>query len=189
MLAVVEQFRDSDTGYRLKMEQYRIAQEKGYDFLEWTYDPLESRNAHFNVNKLGCTVSEYEINIYGYTSSPLHAGMPTDRFVPHWAIPPLKKQLPDWKTLPDADLQVTSTHTEGAFRIVDSIDLKKEADFLFVEIPVNMQQLKVQLPKEGLEWRLKTRDVFLSYFQRNYIVYSFQHWKQEGRSFYVLKRA
>jgi len=188
MLAVLEKYRDSDTGYRLKMEQYRMAQEKGYDFLEWTYDPLESRNAHFNINKLGCIVKEYEINIYGETSSPLHAGMPTDRFVPHWPIPPLKKELPKWEGVPDTSLQITSSHAEGSFRIVDSVNLNKEADFLFVEIPVNMQQLKVQLPEQGLQWRLKTRDVFVSYFERGYIVYSFQHWKQEGRSFYVLKK-
>ena len=58
----------------------------GLDLIEWTFDPLQALNAHFNFAKLGVVVEEYEENIYGESSSPLHAGAPTDRFVAEWRI-------------------------------------------------------------------------------------------------------
>src|SRR5262245_41068229 len=60
MLAVISSYRNTDIGYRLKLAQYEDAQKKGYDVLEWTYDPLESKNAYFNLSKLGCVAKEYE---------------------------------------------------------------------------------------------------------------------------------
>ena len=58
----------------------------GIDLVEWTYDPLQALNAHLNFTKLGVVVEEYEENIYGVSSSPLHSGSPTDRFVAEWRL-------------------------------------------------------------------------------------------------------
>src|SRR5215204_3417585 len=58
----------------------------GVDLVEWTYDPLQALNAHLNFAKLGVVVEEYEENIYGASSSPLHSGSPTDRFVAEWKL-------------------------------------------------------------------------------------------------------
>ena len=58
----------------------------GIDLIEWTYDPLQALNAHLNFAKLGVVVEEYEENIYGESSSPLHRGTPTDRFVAEWRL-------------------------------------------------------------------------------------------------------
>ncbi len=189
MLAVKPENQNSDIGYQLKMAQYKMSQEKGYEVVEWTYDPLESRNAYLNLRKLGCIAKEYEINIYGETSSHLHRGSPTDRFVAHWPIPPLKK-TEDWNTLPEGPALITHTlHGEDELLRIQDANLDCNEPFLFVEIPDNMQQLKAKLPDEGLRWRLKTREIFTHYFAKGYIAYSFLHWKQSSppSSFYVLK--
>jgi predicted GNAT superfamily acetyltransferase len=190
MLAVKPEKQNSDIGYQLKMAQYKMSQEKGYELIEWTYDPLESRNANFNLRKLGCIAKEYEINIYGETSSHLHRGSPTDRFIAHWRIPPYKK-TEDWTSLPEDAVLVTKTvrSDDGLLRIQE-VDLNRKDSTLFVEIPENMQLLKSKLPDEGLKWRLKTRDIFTHYFDNGYIAYTFLYWKQPTpfRSFYVLKK-
>ncbi len=188
MLAVYPAYQNSDIGYKLKKAQYSMSQEKGYEVIEWTYDPLESRNAHFNLRKLGCIAKEYEINIYGETSSPLHSGSPTDRLIAHWQIPPFNKDE-NWNTLPQQPELVTRVvrGDDGFLRIQD-VDLDCKEPFLFLEIPENMQQLKMKLPDEALRWRFKTRDVFTNYFDKGYVAYSFLHWKQSvpARSFYIL---
>ena len=71
---------------RLKLAQREAAIEMGLDLIEWTFDPLQALNAHLNFAKLGVVVEEYEENIYGESSSPLHRGTPTDRFVAEWRI-------------------------------------------------------------------------------------------------------
>src|SRR4029079_19549863 len=58
----------------------------GLDLVEWTYDPMQALNAHLNFAKLGVVVAEYEVNVYGTSTSPLHGGNPTDRFVAEWKI-------------------------------------------------------------------------------------------------------
>lgn len=186
MLGVLEDYRNSDIGYRLKMAQYEMAQRLGYELVEWTYDPLESRNAYFNLRKLSCIAREYEVNIYGETSSPLHKGMPTDRFVVHWPIPPLIKTLPDWTTVPETPALVTRTRQVGSdLLLIEDVDRIGEDEFLFVEIPENIQAVKAYSSDAALRWRIKTREVFLHYLQSGYVIYSFL--RMSARSFYVLK--
>jgi predicted GNAT superfamily acetyltransferase len=190
MLAVCEEYRNSDIGYRLKMEQYRISQKLNYEMIEWTYDPLESRNSHFNLKKLGCTAHEYEINVYGETSSPLHAGMPTDRLIAHWQIPPLEKSLPEWSQLPQQPDLITITKRVEDQLFIEDVRLDRTSQFLFLEIPEHIQSLKQKSREAALLWRLKTREAFLHYFGNGYEAYSFYRWTVTAphRSFYVLKR-
>jgi len=190
MLAVTASHRNTDVGYRLKMEQYRDAKQKGYDVVEWTYDPLESKNAYFNLQKLGCIAREYEINVYGITSSPLHSGTPTDRLIAHWPTAPIKKELPEFHEIPTPPALISVTRMENRGLLIDDVILDRSEDFLFLEIPSEMQHLKNALPTAPLEWRLKTREAFLHYFSRGYIVYSFLTFRdwEPRRSFYVLKK-
>lgn len=186
MLAVLEPYRNSDIGYRLKMEQYRLSQQKGYSAIEWTYDPLESRNAHFNLRKLGCTAHEYEVNIYGETSSPLHAGMPTDRLIAHWRIPPLRKEALEWNVAPAPPALVTVVNRVDGHPFIEDVRLDSNEPLVFIEIPENMQALKQMFRESAMLWRLKTREVFLHYFEKGYTAHSFL--RVPPRSFYVLKR-
>ena len=86
MLGVTRDARDAGLGLRLKLAQRDRALSMGIDLIEWTYDPLQALNAHLNFTKLGVVVEEYEENIYGVSSSPLHSGSPTDRFVAEWRL-------------------------------------------------------------------------------------------------------
>jgi predicted GNAT superfamily acetyltransferase len=84
MLAVREQYRNSGLGRRLKLFQREDALARGFELIEWTFDPLEIKNAHLNVERLGAIARRYNINQYGITSSPLQGGLPTDRLVAEW---------------------------------------------------------------------------------------------------------
>lgn len=84
MVAVVEEFQNRGVGRLLKLAQREDALERGIDLIEWTFDPLQLKNAHFNIARLGALVRRYISNLYGHTSSPLHAGLPTDRLVAEW---------------------------------------------------------------------------------------------------------
>jgi predicted GNAT superfamily acetyltransferase len=84
MLAVRETFRNHGLGRRLKLAQRDDAIAQGYELLEWTFDPLEIKNAHLNLVRLGAIARRYSVNHYGYSSSPLQGGLPTDRLVAEW---------------------------------------------------------------------------------------------------------
>ena len=86
MLGVVSKARESGLGRRLKLAQRERALAMGVDLIEWTFDPLQATNAHLNFARLGVVVEEYEENIYGDSSSVLHRGSPTDRFVAQWRL-------------------------------------------------------------------------------------------------------
>jgi len=86
MLGVLAAYRNTGLGRRMKLEQRRYAVEAGVDLIEWTFDPLELKNAFFNIERLGAIVRRYVHNQYGTTSSHLHGGLPTDRLVPEWWI-------------------------------------------------------------------------------------------------------
>jgi|SRR5579885_1911949 len=86
MAAVLPEYQNKGIGRKLKLAQKDDALERGFDLIEWTFDPLQIRNAHFNISRLGAIVREYLPNVYGRTTSPLHHGLPTDRLVAHWRI-------------------------------------------------------------------------------------------------------
>jgi predicted GNAT superfamily acetyltransferase len=86
MLGVLPDYRDAGVGRRLKLRQRSDALARGIDLVEWTFDPLEIKNAFFNIERLGAIVRRYVENEYGATSSPLHGGLPTDRCVAEWWI-------------------------------------------------------------------------------------------------------
>lgn len=86
MTGVLPEYRDRGVGRMLKLRQRQDALERGFDLVEWTFDPLELKNAYFNLVRLGAVVRRYVLNQYGTTSSPLHGGLPTDRCVAEWWI-------------------------------------------------------------------------------------------------------
>jgi predicted GNAT superfamily acetyltransferase len=84
MLAVRADFRNSGIGRRLKLAQRDDALARGIALMEWTFDPLEIKNAWLNIVRLGAIARRYNINQYGITSSPLQGGLPSDRLVAEW---------------------------------------------------------------------------------------------------------
>jgi len=86
MLGVLPEYRDSGAGRMLKLAQREDALARGFDLVEWTFDPLEIKNAYFNVEKLGAIIRRYLPNHYGVTTSRLQGGLPTDRCVAEWHL-------------------------------------------------------------------------------------------------------
>jgi predicted GNAT superfamily acetyltransferase len=84
MLAVLPEYRNSGIGRRLKLAQRDDACARGFDLMEWTFDPLEIRNAHLNIARLGAIVRRYQPDFYGPSTSPLQGGLPTDRLYAEW---------------------------------------------------------------------------------------------------------
>jgi predicted GNAT superfamily acetyltransferase len=84
MLAVRKDQRNSGLGRRLKLLQREDALARGIELIEWTFDPLEIKNAYLNIEKLGAIARRYSVNQYGITSSPLQGGLPSDRLVAEW---------------------------------------------------------------------------------------------------------
>jgi predicted GNAT superfamily acetyltransferase len=86
MLAVRKNFRNAGLGRRIKLFQREEALARGFELIEWTFDPLEIKNAYLNIEKLGAIARRYTINQYGTTSSPLQGGLPTDRLIAEWWV-------------------------------------------------------------------------------------------------------
>ena len=84
MVGVRKDHRDAGLGRRLKWFQREDALARGYELMEWTFDPLEIKNAYLNIEKLGAIARRYNVNQYGITSSPLQGGLPSDRLVAEW---------------------------------------------------------------------------------------------------------
>ena len=84
MLAVLGDYRNYGLGRRIKLFQREEGMTRGFELIEWTFDPLEIKNAYLNIEKLGAIVRRYTINQYGITTSPLQGGLPTDRLIAEW---------------------------------------------------------------------------------------------------------
>ena len=86
MTGVLSDYRDRGVGRMLKLFQREEALSRGIRLIQWTFDPLELRNAHFNLNRLGAISRQYLPNLYGTTTSPLHRGLATDRLLVEWRL-------------------------------------------------------------------------------------------------------
>jgi predicted GNAT superfamily acetyltransferase len=84
MLAVRAEYRNGGLGRRMKLFQREHALARGFELMEWTFDPLEIKNSYLNIRKLGAISRRYSVNQYGITTSPLQGGLPTDRLVAEW---------------------------------------------------------------------------------------------------------
>jgi len=104
MLGVLPEYHNRGIGRRLKLKQREEALGRGIHLMEWTFDPLELKNAFFNIERLGAIVRRYHENQYGVTASPLHGGLPTDRCVAEWWLDsPRVKAVLAGDSLPHSD--------------------------------------------------------------------------------------
>jgi len=145
MTGVHPDYRDRGVGRALKLFQREEALGRGIRLIVWTFDPLETRNAHFNLNRLGAIARKYSPNLYGLTTSPLHRGLPTDRLVAEW-------------------------HLDSA-RVVGAIsDLVKGVDETpaTVELPKELDRWKLSNMAEVAKVQARIREEFTSWFARGY---------------------
>lgn len=114
MLAVRESCRNLGLGRRLKLAQREDGLERGFELIEWTFDPLEIKNAHLNLERLGAIARRYNINQYGMSSSPLQGGLPTDRLIAEWWLKSKRVQT------------LVATGSRPEFRAEKSIEVPAE---------------------------------------------------------------
>lgn len=84
MLGVLPDYRNTGLGRKMKWKQREFALAQNISLIEWTFDPLELKNAFFNIERLGAIVCRQVRNQYGATTSHLHGGLPTDRLIAEW---------------------------------------------------------------------------------------------------------
>ncbi len=139
MLAVHPEYQGHGIGTLLKMAQREDAISRNIDVIEWTFDPLEVRNAHFNIERLGAIVRRYVPDLYGRSSSPLHARLPTDRLVAEWQL-----------MSPRVQAHVTGTgsgQTSGA----DAISVPRNIGDMRRDQPVLATEIQARIRREFLE--------------------------------------
>jgi len=194
MLGVTADARDAGLGFRLKLAQREHALRMGIDLIEWTYDPLQALNAHLNFTKLGAVVEEYEENIYGESSSHLHRGTPTDRFVAEWHVlsPHVERRVvaPGRQVVRDGAIAsavvVNPSRERGEWLEPGASVLDLRDRRLLVEIPLGFGAMQAQRPELALDWRLATRDIFQAYFGRGYKAVDFFLSRETRRGQYLL---
>ena len=195
MAGVLQEFRGG-LGYRLKLAQRERALSQGLDLIEWTFDPLQAMNAHFNFAKLGCVADEYAANFYGESTSALHRGTPTDRLVASWRIAEahvvrrveqataLRARSHDVSAAPI----VNPTGLDGEWRTVTSIDLSREDRRVWIEIPTGFTEMQQQAPARALQWRMDLRQMFQAYFAKGYRAVDFVLQRDAGFGRYLLAK-
>lgn len=191
MLAVKSAYRSIGLGYRLKLAQREAALANGIERITWTFDPLQSANAHFNFAKLGVTADRYKINYYGETSSVLHS-TGTDRLWVTWALGSerVNQRLATRKLEPAtgfAELPALVKLESNAQPVLDPLALKEPS--LRIEIPHDINVVAVTDSTLAKRWREVTRAGFTSALAVDFVVADFFSGKEAGQpGSYLLTR-
>ncbi len=166
MLAVAESHRNQGLGREIKLFQREHAIAHGYELMEWTFDPLEIKNAYLNLTKLGAIARRYNINQYGITSSPLSGFLPTDRLLAEWWLKSKRVEtLLSTGSLPPI-------HTE-----------------LRIEVPAAIYKWKAEEPTRARakEVQSRNRDLLLSSFGRGLACLGYER-DAEGNGAFLVGR-
>jgi predicted GNAT superfamily acetyltransferase len=148
MVGVVPDYQNRGLGRLIKLAQREDALSRGIDQIAWTFDPLQVRNAYFNIARLGGVGVRFLPNLYGMTSSPLHGGMPTDRLLIEWNL-----------TNPNVDLAL------------DGTPRKPSADAVEVAIPAASSDVPIGVRLAG---QTRLREELISLFDKGYVITGFE---------------
>jgi len=157
MLGVEPEYHNHGIGRTLKLAQREEALERGIKLIEWTFDPLEIKNAYFNIERLGAIVRRFVFNQYGMTSSPLHGGMPTDRCTAEW-----------W---------IDSDRVQAA---LDGRPTNRPAIEAAIEVPATISELRKSDPKEAREIQKTIGERFHKLFDMGLTVIGFERSEEIG---------
>jgi predicted GNAT superfamily acetyltransferase len=166
MLAVRKGYRDAGLGRRLKLFQRDDALNRGFELMEWTFDPLEIKNAYFNLEKLGGIVRRYNVNQYGITSSPLQGGLPSDRLVAEWWLRSKRVET------------LLSTGVRPKFQILKKISVPAE---------IYDWKVKSETRSRAQEVQNRNREQFLEAFSEGFTVLGYQRDPQGNGKFLLGK--
>jgi predicted GNAT superfamily acetyltransferase len=147
MTAVLEGHRDRGVGRRLKIYQREDALARGIGLIEWTFDPLVTKNAYFNFMRLGAIARRYLPNVYGITTSPLHGSLPTDRLVAEWHL-----------------------RSRRVLRVLEGnqVSARTSKRAVRITIPPNLEDLRSCDPSRALQIQSEVREGFLKWLGKGY---------------------
>ncbi len=157
---VIAAYRDRGVGRMLKLLQRDEALGRGIRLVEWTFDPLELKNAHFNLNRLGAICRRYIPNLYGVTTSPLHRGIATDRLLAEWRL--------------DSPRVVAA--------IQDLAPSMAEAPAA-IEVPKELEEWKHSDAKRVEAVQTRVREEFTKWFAREYAAVAVRRDKNAGPAY------
>jgi predicted GNAT superfamily acetyltransferase len=157
MMGVLPEYRNHGLGRRLKWRQHEHALTAGVDLIEWTFDPLEIKNAFFNIERLGAIVRRYVHNQYGHTSSHLHGGLPTDRLIAEWWL--------------NSDRVLA--RRAGAAPISGEPQAR-------ISVPINIQELRSRNPEEAITLQISIAGQFEQCFSVGLAVTGFETTSEAG---------
>jgi predicted GNAT superfamily acetyltransferase len=203
MLGVLPAYRQHRVGERLKWTQRDRALEQGAELIEWTFDPLQAANAHFNLQVLGGIGASYGVDIYGALSGPLHRGTPTDRLIIEWRIDaPHVRRRYETRRISDSGsrfLTARSAEIVDAPAVIDVVErdgwiqagsvrpVRDERRFL-VPIPPRFLEMQHGATRVALAWRLAVREVMTDAFARGYRAVDFFLNRDKGGGAYLFAR-
>lgn len=197
MLAVHSAYRNYNLAFRLKLAQRdRVLAESLTDRITWTFDPLQSLNAHFNFGKLGAVSGTYKINVYGEAGTSFLHQNGTDRFFVTWLLRsprvikriserPLRSpgfDIPTQKILP-----LIRCSDSGAPELNPSDADFSGSEFALVEIPTDINAIEESDFSTARRWRLETRRVFSETFAAGFIVTNYSR-RDEKIGTYLLEK-
>jgi predicted GNAT superfamily acetyltransferase len=165
MLGIHPAYQLHGIGAALKWRQREEALGQGLDLMTWTFDPLEARNAYFNLHKLGAIARVYREDLYGAMTDDLNRGLPSDRLMIEWHLRRLSGPL----SLPEPPVSLLVSH--GSWPEIQPV---QEGRPLTVFIPRHMQEIKRRDPKAALRWRLAVREALTWAFSRGYVARDFR---------------
>jgi len=180
MAAVKSQYRNFNLGYRLKLAQREHALAKGLTLMTWTFDPLQSLNAHFNFSKLGVVCDSYRINFYGDASSSYLHRTGTDRLWVSWLLDSQRVKERLAGTAQPESLGALFESLTPLVRVKEDGSPQREdlaqglaREYALIEVPGNIVSLQQRDPELGVEWREATREAFTSAISAGFLVEEF----------------
>lgn len=157
MMGVTAPYRNAGVGRMLKLKQREEALGRGIKLVEWTFDPLQIKNAYFNMERLGAVVRRYVLNQYGTTTSHLHGGLPTDRCVAEWYI---------------ASARVAS--------VIEGKRYPRNEVLTRIAVPADIDAIREREPKRAREIQSAISRQFLESFDKRWAVVGFERSETEG---------
>jgi len=157
MLGVLPAYRNTGVGRQMKLRQRQYALAEGVPLIEWTFDPLEIKNAFFNIERLGAIIRRYVHNQYGTTTSHLHGGLPTDRLVPEWWVA-----------------------SERAEAICSGQPFGRPETLARISLPANIAEIRRDRPEEARAIQTEIAEKFSDLFRRDLAVIGFEKTEQAG---------
>lgn len=173
ILAVDPRYQGMGIGYQLKLAQRSEVLAQGINLITWTFDPLQSHNAFLNIRKLGTLSSTYLVDAYG-AGEGLNAGLETDRLLVEWWLRGEAPSDPGFRTACGPPVNTVRHHRRG-LPVCVGFERGRHDPVLAVEIPPDISAVKASDMGVATGWRQQTREIFLHYFDRGYVIRDFEY--------------